>query len=140
MKLFEEFLEDGIAKVQSSDFSRSKSLRKEAVGSYDILKQLIKSIGMNDKNANYIVKNVYDIIMELIRAKMFADGYNTSGKGAHEAEVAYLRKLGFSDKDVEFADQLRFYRNGILYYGKKFDTEYADKVLEFLEKIYKKLK
>ena len=39
MKLFEEYLEDGIVKVQSPDFSRAKSLRYEAEESYEILQQ-----------------------------------------------------------------------------------------------------
>jgi len=104
MKLFEEYIEEGIVKVQSSDFSRAKSLRKEAEDSYAVLKQFIAAVGFDNKNANHIIKNAYDIIMELIRAKMLTEGFNSSGKGAHEAEVAYLKKLGFKDSEVGFAD------------------------------------
>ena len=75
--------------------------------------------------------------MELIRAKMLLEGFNSSGKGAHEAEVAYLRELKFSESDVQFANQLRYFRNGITYYGKRFNKDYALKVLGFLDKIYK---
>jgi len=67
-------------------------------------------------------------------------GYSASGQGAHEAEVSYLRELGFSEKDVQFADQLRYFRNGILYYGTSIDKEYADKVLEFTKTVHSKLK
>jgi len=74
--------------------------------------------------------------MELIRAKMLKEGFNSLGKVAHEAEVSYLRKIGFNDKDVEFSDQLRYFRNGITYYGKIFDEEYAQKVFNYLRKIY----
>ena len=56
---------------------------------------------------------------------MLLEGYNASGLGAHEAEVSYLRVLGFSENDVQFADQLRFFRNGMLYYGTMLDKEYA---------------
>ncbi|MBT5342222.1 hypothetical protein HOL59_01435, partial [Candidatus Woesearchaeota archaeon] len=94
---------------------------------------------INDNNANYLIKNAYDIIMELIRAKMLKEGFGSSGRGAHEAEVAYLKKLEFKDKDVDFVDELRYFRNGILYYGKSFDQEYALKVLDFLERIYQSL-
>jgi hypothetical protein len=139
VKLFEEYLEDGIAKTQSPDFSRAKSLQKEAEQSKQILEQFINKIGIDDDNANYIIKNSYDIIMELVRAKMLKEGFNTSGKGAHEAEVSYLIKMGLKEKDVEFADSLRYFRNGILYYGKSFDTEYAQKVLDFVEKVYSSL-
>ncbi len=71
---------------------------------------------------------------------MLIDGFGTSGKGAHEAEVSYLRKIGFKDQEVEFADRLRYFRNGILYYGKNYDKEYAEKVLKFLNLIYPKLR
>lgn len=123
VKLFEEYLEEGIVKLQTPDFSRAKSLQKEAEQSYQILQQFVQKIGIDDKNANYVIKNAYDIIMELIRAKMLKEGFNSLGKGAHEAEVSYLRKIGFNDKEVEFSDQLRYFRNGITYYGKIFDQE-----------------
>lgn len=138
MKLFEEYLREGIVKKQTSDLSRAKSLIKEAEESYNILTWIIEKIGLNDKNANYIIKNCYDIIMELIRARMFLDGFSSSGIGAHESEVSYLKEIGFKDTEVEFVDQLRYFRNGILYYGKSFDKGYAKKVLVFLDKIYKK--
>jgi len=140
VKLFEEYLREGIIKKQTPDVSRAKSLIKEAEESYNVLTGIIERIGLNNQNANYIIKNCYDIIMELIRAKMFLDGFSSSGIGAHESEVSYLKEIGFKDTEVEFADQLRYFRNGILYYGKSFDKEYAKKVLVFLNKIYKRLK
>ena len=136
MKLFEEYIEDGVVKVQSPDFSRAKSLKKEAETSYKVLKEIIKTFGITSTNSNYIIKNAYDIIMELIRARMLKEGFNSVGKGAHEAEVVYLKKIGFKDSEIDFADQLRYFRNGILYYGKTFDEEYAHKVIDFLEKVY----
>src|SRR3989339_857633 len=65
---------------------------------------------------------------------------NSSGFGAHEAEVSYMRILGFNENDVQFANQLRFFRNGMIYYGTILDTEYAEKVIEFTKRIYLKLK
>ncbi len=74
--------------------------------------------------------------MELIRAKMLLEGYNASGFKAHEAEVSYLRKIGVRENEVQFVNQMRFFRNGMLYYGTIFDEEYAKKVIEFTKKIY----
>jgi len=71
---------------------------------------------------------------------MLTDGYKASGPAAHEAEVSYMIKLGFSESDAEFMDEIRYSRNGIFYYGKRFDSEYAKKVLSFLDIIYPKLK
>ena len=85
------------------------------------------------------VKSCYDILMEIVRAKMLLDGYNASGFGAHEAEVSYLRILKFNENDVQFADQMRFFRNGMLYYGTILDKEYATKVIEFTKLSYSKM-
>lgn len=54
----------------------------------------------------------------------------------HEAEVAYLRVIEFDEKDVQFADQMRYFRNGMLYYGTLLDKEYAEKIIEFTKRIY----
>ncbi len=97
---------------------------------------MIQKIKLNEVNANFFVKPGYDILMELIRAKMLLEGYTTSGFGAHEAEVSYMRVLGFDERDVQFADQLRFFRNGMLYYGPVLDREYAERVIEFTKRIY----
>lgn len=98
-----------------------------------------EKLELNDSNANYFVENIYDTIMELIRARMFLDGFKAAGLSAHEAEISYLRKLQFSESDVIFANELRYYRNGIVYYGKSTDAEYANKVLKFLNDNYPKL-
>ncbi|MFA6073016.1 MAG: hypothetical protein WC758_02810 [Candidatus Woesearchaeota archaeon] len=134
IKDFEEYIEEQIVKEQSPDKSRANSLKKESEQAEKFLKKIINTIGITDENANIIIKITYDIIMAKIRAKMILKGYNASGSGAHEAEVAYLRKLNFNEKDLQFCDQLRYFRNGIMYYGKSFDKEYAKKTISFLEK------
>jgi len=96
-------------------------------------------MGIDEDNANSITKDIYDIIMELIRAKLLLDGYKASGNFSHEAEVSFLIELGFSDSEVLFLNQLRYSRNSIIYYGKLLNKEYAGKAREFLNKIYPKL-
>ena len=71
---------------------------------------------------------------------MLLEGYNASGFGAHEVEVSYMRILGFDEKDVQFADQIRFFMNCMLYYGTQLDKAYAEKVIEFTKRLYPKLK
>ena len=140
MKSFEEFIKSKIVKVQAPDISRVEFLFKEAENGYDFLEDMITKIGLQEDNANYFVKSCYDILMEVIRAKMLLKGYNATGQGAHEAEVSYLKVLGFKENDIQFADQMRFFRNGMLYYGTKIDKEYAEKVIIFTKKMYTKLK
>ena len=137
---FEEFIRQGIVKKQSPDRSRAEFLIKEASQSYKYLLTLIDKMKISDSNSNNYVKECYDIIMELIRAKMLLEGYNASGSGAHEAEVSYMRVLGFREKEVQFADQMRYFRNGMLYYGTILDKEYAEEVITFTNKIFPKLK
>ena len=137
---FEEFIKENVVKKQSIDRSRSEFLFKEAENSYNNLLEKIDKIQMTDSNSNDFIKSCYDIIMELVRARMLLEGYNASGFGAHEAEVSYMRIIGFSEVDVQFADQLRYFRNGMLYYGKVLDAEYANAVIKFTKKCYDKLR
>lgn len=139
IKNFQDFIKSGTVKKQSPDVSRALSLMKDSEREYSFLMEIIKKIGVDDNNANTIIKVSYDIIMDLIRAKMLEKGFNATGLGAHEAEVSYLRELGFKETDIQFADQLRYFRNRIMYYGKTLDKEYAEKVLDFLNKIYPEL-
>ena len=140
IRKFEEFVKERVVKKQSIDKSRAEFLFKESENSYNYLLEKIRLMKISDINANDFVKSCYDILMELIRAKMLLNGYNASGVGWHEAEVSYLRILGFVEKDVQFADQIRFFRNGMLYYGTILDKEYAEKTIEFTKKSFQKLK
>lgn len=140
LKKFEEFLETGTARKISPDIARAKSLIEEADERKRFICEIKDKIGLNNSNANYFIENSYDALMELIRAKLLIKGIKTSGEGAHEAEVAFMEKMEFSEADIRFMNDLRFYRNGILYYGKKFDEEYARKVLKFMDKAYPKIK
>lgn len=140
VRSLEEFKRIGTVKKQTPDRSRAQFLRMESEKDYSFLQELVSKMGINDKNANIIIKACYDIIMELIRSKMMLDGLNASGQGAHEAEVSYMRVLGFKENEIYFANQMRYFRNGMLYYGTILDGDYAKKVLEFTKIIYVKLK
>ena len=92
------------------------------------------------RSANDYVESCYDILMFLVRAKLFSKGYSASGQRAHEAEVSYLRVLGFNENEVTFFNKLRYYRNGMLYYGTAIDKEYALLVWRFLDLVYPRLR
>jgi hypothetical protein len=139
-KEFEYYLKEGIIRRISPDKSRSEFLFKESEVSLEGLNERIKIIGINNKNANSIIKDCYDIILERIRAILLRKGFSSSGQYAHEAEVSYLFKLNFSENEISFLNQLRYFRNSVTYYGKILDKEYAIKVYNFLKKILKKLK
>lgn len=140
LKSFDDFFKEGIIKRISINKERAKSLTIESERKSLSLKEKIEKIGVKNENANDYIEYCYDLIMHLIRAKLFLEGYSSNGIGAHEAEISYLRILGFSEKDIQFADQMRYFRNRILYYGTALDKEYAEKVIEFIKRIYPKLK
>ncbi len=140
VRKFDDYIRERVVKTQNPDKSRAEFLTKEAEKGYKTLQEYLSKIPLNEDNANDHVKRCYDIIMELTRAKMLLQGYSASGFGAHEAEVSFLRTLGFSENEVQFTDQIRFFRNGILYYGTQLDKEYAQKVIEFMKKVYPRLK
>lgn len=139
LKTFEEFLKEGIIKKVSINKSRASSLVIESKRKLSSLNEQLEKIGIKNENANDYIEHCYDILMYLLRAKMFLDGYNASGFGAHEAEVSYFGVLGFDEGKVQFLDQIRFFRNGMRYYGTSFDKEYAEKVVSFTKKAYIKL-
>lgn len=140
LKQFEEYIQEKIAKRVTKNNERAKSLASESERKLLSLHERLEKIGIKNENANDYVEYCYDIIMHLIRAKLYIDGYSTSGRGAHEAEVAYLRILKFAEEDVQFGDEMRYFRNGILYYGTTLDKEYAEKVVAFTKRIYQQLK
>ena len=139
MKNFSEFIKEGIVRKIIPDKSRAEFLVKEAEQSYGYVLKLIEKMGIDEINSNDYIKKCYDILIGLVRAKMLFDGLKAFGFGAHEAEVSYSGNLGFNEKDIQFLNQIRFFRNGILYYGTKLDKEYAKKVLEFTKGNYIKL-
>lgn len=138
LRKFTEYVKEGIVKKQTPKKQRALSLVKESEEKKNFLEMLQKSIPKEKMNANFIVDYCYDIIIELIRAKMFIDGYNPGN--SHEAEVSYMLILGFSETETRFMDEIRYYRNGIKYYGTILNMEYAKKVLEFTNKMYPQLK
>lgn len=139
LRNFKEFLNEGIAVKQRIDIFRAKSLIEESEKRKRFLDRMIKKLEIDEEDANYYVEHSYDIIIELVRAKMLFDGFKASGNHAHEAEVSYLMGLNFTEYEVRFVNELRFFRNGINYYGKSVNADYAKRVVKFLNEIYPKL-
>ncbi|MEK6873650.1 MAG: hypothetical protein AABW91_02300 [Nanoarchaeota archaeon] len=130
MKEFKEFLNKGIIKKQSMNKSRANDLIEESERKEKSLRKILSKIGLSNDNSNDILEYCYDILIGLIRAKLYLDGFKSSGEGSHEAEISYLKEIGFSETEAKIMDELRYFRNGIKYYGKRFDSEYAKKILK----------
>jgi hypothetical protein len=137
MREFQDYLKEGSVHKQTPNIERAYYLLDEAKEKKKFLNLITtKAIPKEKWNHNVICEQCYDIIMETIRAKMFIDGFKSS---SHEAEVSYLKILNFEEIEVKQMDELRYYRNGIKYYGIQLNLEYAEKTLIFLEKIHERL-
>lgn len=139
-KEFDYYLKKRIVRRIGQDAQKAGFLIKESETSLRGLNKRLEKMGIDEDNANSIIKDAYDIVMELIRAKLLMDGYSASGNFAHEAEISYLKRLNLQDNEIIFLNELRYSRNSITYYGKIFDKEYAEKVIAFLKKHYTNLR
>ena len=106
LKRFEEFLREGIVRKQQPNIERAESLLKETEDKKQFLEDSIKIIPVGKMYPNFIVDSCYDILIETLRAIMFIEGFNSGT--SHEAEVSYLRILGFEEYEVRFMNELRY--------------------------------
>ena len=134
MRSFDEFIEIGFIKKRTKDEARARNLIDGAEKRRIVMD---KYLPLNKETTVQIIEECYDIIRELLEAKLSKEGYKSYN---HEAVISYLTKLGFSRDVVDFADKLRENRHGTKYYGKSVSEEYAKMVKEFLDKIYPKLR
>ncbi len=140
MKAFEDYLGEGIVYKSSSDVERMRNLILQAERKMRSLLENLEKVGITEDNTNDYVEACYDILLFLVRARMYEEGYVARGQGAHEAEVSFVRNMSVVESDLLFLDRMRYFRNGMLYYGTMVDKEYTEKVIVFTKKLYVKLK
>ncbi|MFH1308215.1 MAG: hypothetical protein ABIH72_05160 [archaeon] len=134
MKEFEDFIKTGDVRKQEKNEILAKALIKSSKKS----EGYIKKQQINEESAEHITADIYDIIRELIEAKLSLSGYKSY---SHEANILFLRKFKeFSEGEIIFLDNLRKIRNGIKYYGKEVSIEDAKKTLHFMVSLLPKLK
>lgn len=134
MKSFEEFVKIGEVKRQNSNPSLASALIKSS----EKCLNFVKKLEINNENAEHIVQDCYDIMREIIEAKLSLEGYKSY---SHEATIIFLKRFNeFTESEIDFLDRLRKVRNGIKYYGKEANANEAEKAIEFLDKMLPKLK
>lgn len=134
MRIFEEFIKRGEVKKTTQDINLANALKKSAEKSLNFVKKL----AINEENSEHIVQDCYDIMRELIEAKLASEGYKSY---SHEATILFLKNFSqFTEQETDFLDNVRKTRNKIKYYGKESTSEEAKIVLEFMNKILPKLK
>lgn len=133
MRLFREFVKQGLVKPKRRDDARARNLISGARNRKMVME---KYLPLNKETSVKIIEECYDVIRELPEAKLSREGYKSYN---HEVVVSYLLELGFSKEETLFLDSLREIRHGTKYYGKTVSEEYASKVKDFLTKIYSRL-
>ena len=130
---FEYFLNKGDVKKQSKNEKLAKLLIKE---SFDRL-NFIKSLSLNKENAKYFLENIYDILRELIEAKLALEGFKSY---SHEATILFLKKFPkIKESEIRYLDNLRKIRHGIKYYGRNIGLEEAERSLDMMDVLIPKL-
>ena len=109
-------MDEKIFKI-SRDIARAKDL-------FNITKERIDIIKILPRDKPYkILEEYYEILLGLITALMYLDGYKTL---SHVSAIDYLSKNYklISRNQIRIIDSIRKIRHGIVYYGKKVKEEY----------------
>ena len=122
----------------SKDFARAKDLLEISIERLDVIKILPK-----DKPYK-ILEEYYEIILGLITALMYSQGYKTL---SHVSAIEYISEnyKTISRNQIMIIDSVRKLRHGIVYYGKKVKQEYLlnnedeiKEIISLLEKFVEK--
>lgn len=122
-------MDEEIFKI-SRDFVRAKDL-------FNISKERVDIIKVLPRDKPYkILEEYYEIVLEIITAIMYLDGYKTL---SHISAIEYISKNYkiLSENQIRIMDAMRKLRHGIVYYGKKVKEEYLINNEEEIIKIIK---
>ncbi len=98
--------------------------RDRAQDLFNISKERLDIIKILPKDKPYkILEEYYEIVLGLITAIMYVDGYKTL---SHVSAINYISKncKTLSNNQVRIIDTMRKLRHGVVYYGKKVKEEY----------------
>lgn len=131
MKEFSYFIVSKAVKKQTPDIHLAKATARDSLERLDMAKNILHT-----QKPKYILENAYEAVRELIDGILYQEGYKSY---SHEASIAYLHTLGFSQTDIVTVDRLRKKRNGIKYYGENITPEEAVDALQIAERVIKEL-
>lgn len=127
---WEDCLINSLAKKQSSDKERAKSLVETSQERISLIKEI------NEKNCNFVFEDYYTSLMELLQAITFEKGFNVSN---HVCLGFYLRDILKRPDLFNLFDDARFKRNSLTYYGNRMDFETAKDAINKCKRIIKEL-
>lgn len=120
----------------AEDSAKAKSLKKMAEKIMQRLEDTDKKEYPSQSLADY-----YKILHSLMEALAAICGVKSSGEGAHKKLIDWVsEEIQFKEGRRRFLQQLRKYRNRIVYEGFMIDEGYIERNGERIEKIYREIK
>lgn len=131
-------MEEGIFRI-TKDIERAKDL-------LIMSKERQEMINLIPKDKTYkIIEDYYEIILELMTAIMYCDGYKTLN---HVDLINYISancKKELNESQIRIIDTIRKSRHGIVYYGRKITADFLfnneqeiNKIITILNNILEK--
>ena len=102
--------------------------------------QSLKELEKVKTHSTIIAETYYEIIKELCTAIALAKGYKSAGDNAHKDLIAFVKKYGFEESEIESMQDLRIRRNKSSYEGKPIEEVYLENKKQDLLKIIEKSK
>ena len=127
---FEYYLSKGLVKRRRKNVELAKSLTNSALDRMEFAKQILHT------KPRYALEMAYEAVIELIDALLALEGFKS---WSHEASIAFLSKIGFSDVELRRFDITRKKRHSSKYYGVNFSLEEANKEIAYIERLFKKV-
>ena len=121
---FEYYLSKGVVKKCNKNCEKAKSLIKKARKRIEVSQEI--------KIPSFRLEFAYEAIIEAIEALLSVEGYKSY---SHEADISFLRKVGFSEMVVLEVDRLRRKRHRSKYYGLEFSNNDANDAVRLAKKI-----
>jgi len=117
-------------------FSISKDVER-AGDLFIMAKERLEIIKILPKDKPYkSIEEYYEIVKELLTAIMYCDGFKTL---SHKKLINYFEEKydELDELEIKFIDDLRKFRNDIVYYGKKISRNFLINNEEHIKKIIK---
>jgi len=113
--------------------------KEKAEALFVMAKERLEIIALfSDKFPYKLVEEYYEIIKELFTSVMYLDGYKTL---SHKKLLEYFTKNydELQENELRLIDNLRKFRNDIVYYGKKISRNFLINNQKEIKKIIDKL-
>ena len=127
---FEYYVSKGLVKRRRKNIKLAKSLMSSALDRMEFAKQILQT------KPKYALEMAYEAVIELIDALLALEGFKS---WSHEANIAFLSTIGFSDVELRRLDITRKKRHSSKYYGVDFSLEEASQEIVYIERLFKKV-